>query len=134
MVKFPTDNKPRNRDSTVALINIVFLMLVFFLIAGTIAPPLDKNISPILGDENKKSELSNAISVREDGQVYYEDKLVEVSDLYQIMEQAGDGDAIVIRILADKNLPAIRLVEIINQLQQSKFASIRVITERKTDG
>ena len=34
----------RGRDSTIALINIVFLMLIFFLIAGTVAPPLDREI------------------------------------------------------------------------------------------
>ncbi|MEX0279340.1 MAG: ExbD/TolR family protein, partial [Ruegeria sp.] len=34
--------RPRHkRDSTIPLINVVFLMLIFFLIAGTIATPLD---------------------------------------------------------------------------------------------
>ncbi|HBT01217.1 MAG TPA: biopolymer transporter ExbD, partial [Citreicella sp.] len=29
------------REPTIALINIVFLMLIFFLVAGTLAQPLD---------------------------------------------------------------------------------------------
>lgn len=29
------------REPTIALINIVFLMLVFFMVAGTLAAPLD---------------------------------------------------------------------------------------------
>ena len=37
--------QPRKRDPSIALINIVFLMLVFFLIAGTIAAPLDPELT-----------------------------------------------------------------------------------------
>ena len=33
------------RDSTIALINIVFLMLIFFLVAGTLAQPLDPGLT-----------------------------------------------------------------------------------------
>lgn len=33
------------REPTIALINIVFLMLVFFMVAGTLSQPLDKDLS-----------------------------------------------------------------------------------------
>ena len=32
------------REPTIALINIVFLMLVFFMVAGTLSTPLDKDV------------------------------------------------------------------------------------------
>ena len=38
----PPAKKP---EPAIALINIVFLMLIFFLIAGTLAPPLDKDLT-----------------------------------------------------------------------------------------
>jgi biopolymer transport protein ExbD len=34
----------QGREPTIALINIVFLMLIFFLVAGTLAAPLDKEL------------------------------------------------------------------------------------------
>ncbi|HBR39356.1 MAG TPA: biopolymer transporter ExbD, partial [Sulfitobacter pontiacus] len=36
-------SKPQ-REPTIALINIVFLMLVFFMVAGTLAQPLDPDL------------------------------------------------------------------------------------------
>ena len=34
----------KHREPTIALINVVFLMLIFFLVAGRIAPPLDADL------------------------------------------------------------------------------------------
>ena len=46
-------SKPQ-REPTIALINIVFLMLVFFMVAGTLAQPLDPDLklveTPRYGD------------------------------------------------------------------------------------
>ena len=36
--------KPQ-REPTIALINIVFLMLVFFMVAGTLSQPLDSDLN-----------------------------------------------------------------------------------------
>ena len=38
-------SKPkRQKEPTIALINIVFLMLVFFMVAGTLAQPLSRDL------------------------------------------------------------------------------------------
>jgi len=38
-------SRPKNaREPTIALINVVFLLLVFFMIAGSIAPPLSNSV------------------------------------------------------------------------------------------
>lgn len=46
--------KPRQRskrEPTIALINIVFLMLVFFMVAGTLAQPLDPELKLVKTEE-----------------------------------------------------------------------------------
>lgn len=43
-VRIPREKTKRKMESTISLINIVFLMLIFFLVAGQLAPPADKEV------------------------------------------------------------------------------------------
>ena len=55
----------RPKEPTIALINVVFLMLVFFMIAGTLAPPLDPDLSLIKAEDLDGSSLdANANALR----------------------------------------------------------------------
>ena len=43
--------KRPTREPTIALINIVFLMLIFFLVAGTLARPLERELRLVQAQE-----------------------------------------------------------------------------------
>jgi len=57
----------RTRDPTITLINIVFLMLIFFLIAGTIAPPLDPGLELVDTSGLEGREPPDALVLLKDG-------------------------------------------------------------------
>lgn len=139
---------PRPRgENTIALINIVFLMLIFFLIAGTLAPPMEGDVELIRAAEARSVEPPRALFVTEAGVLKYEgaeitpEAFVEkkktediqhdqlVSDGFKV---ALEGQGPAVKVAADGRLPATRLVEIIDRLKTAGAGKIAVITERKS--
>ena len=54
-------------EPTIALINIVFLMLIFFMITGTIAKPIEKNLRLIETEKLLRIDPPDALVVNKDG-------------------------------------------------------------------
>src|SRR6056297_2227628 len=61
----------RRADPMIALINIVFLMLVFFLIAAAIAPPLDRSVTLVEAERLEGRAPPDAAVIRADGTMMY---------------------------------------------------------------
>jgi biopolymer transport protein ExbD len=59
-----TSRKPEN---TIALINVVFLMLIFFLVAGTLAPSPDRNVDFITLAAKDPAAPPDMLYIRADG-------------------------------------------------------------------
>ena len=114
----------RGRDSTIALINIVFLMLIFFLIAGTVAPPLDREIDLVDTSGLEGREPPDALVLRADGTLHFRGNPVE-PDAYMMRHASGP-----VRIVPDRMAPAPRLVEITTALRRAGAVSVVLVTER----
>ena len=59
------------REPTIALINIVFLMLVFFMVAGALAPPLDPALTLVKTADLDTVPPPDALVVHPDGRLAY---------------------------------------------------------------
>jgi biopolymer transport protein ExbD len=57
------------REPTVTLINIVFLLLVFFVVAGTLAPPLDREVSLVTTNDLPPDGPPDALVLHADGRL-----------------------------------------------------------------
>ena len=55
------------REPTIALINIVFLMLIFFLVAGTLAQPLDSALKLVRPIPRSRSVMLGRLEPPEPG-------------------------------------------------------------------
>ena len=130
MIRIPKPRTPRQRESTIALINIVFLMLIFFLIAGTLAPPMDPQVRLISTVHADPAEPPQALFIAADGTIRARGQATTVPDFLSAM--AGNGQDGEVRIAADRELPATQLVEVIGQLRGAGVARVSVITERAT--
>ena len=120
----------RKPEPTIALINIVFLMLIFFLIAGTLAPPLDKDLTLVRTAGLEGREPPDALIVRSDGTAMWRGQEIEIADAARHAKTGSEDDGTVMRIVPDRDLPAIRLIEIAEELRRGGAARIFVVTER----
>ena len=115
-------------EPTTALINIVFLMLIFFLVAGTLAAPLDKELALVDTRDLEAAPPPQALVIHSDGRLSHKGQ--EVADVAAYLATLADTDLARVRIVPDRALPASDLVRIGRDLRGAGAQSVVVVTER----
>ena len=141
------ETKKEQTENVLPLINIVFLLLIFFMIAGTLIQP--EALSVIVPDANvstkaEQSKLTIIIDSADDGTA--DDSIIDNSsnntlqfsignDLHtkaQILEKITsevkkDKDFIV-QLKADSNIKSKHLIDLMDELGTTGLLSIRLLT------
>lgn len=136
MMRLPRPRDTRQRESTIALINIVFLMLIFFLLAGTLAPPLDSEVALIKTADAERAEPPDALFVTSDGRLRARGTDTSVDSFVTQLRASAPAEAgtsLSARVAADRDLPATRLVEIVADLRAAGVDRISIVTERAAE-
>lgn len=123
-------SKPRqSREPTIALINVVFLMLIFFMIAGTLTPPLNGSVQLVETMDLEGREPPDALVIRADGTLEY--RGAELTNAAAYVERAAvDLPLDAVRIVPDRSLPAVTLKQISDDLSGLGARQVYVVTER----
>lgn len=114
----------RPRDATIAMINVVFLMLIFFLIAGTVASPLDRDLELVDTSGLVGREPPDALVLHQDGKLSFRGAS---TDPAAYMAGHGPGS---VKIVPDRNVSALRLIEVAGALRRLGATSVILVTER----
>lgn len=120
----PTPTPRRKRDPAIAMINVVFLMLIFFLIAGTVAAPLDPEIQLVDTSGLEGREPPDALVLDARGILSFRGMAIE-PDTFM-----ANHDKDSVRIVPDRNAPASRLIEVSSSLRMLGASSVFVVTEQ----
>ena len=115
---------PKKRDPSIALINVVFLMLVFFLIAGTIAAPLESDLELVETAGLEGREPPDALVLSADGTLSFRGA---ATDAQQYMQGHGDGP---VRVVPDRNSSGQDLIALSSELRRNGASSVILVTER----
>lgn len=118
-----------SREPTIALINIVFLMLIFFMIAGTLAVPLSRDLTLIRTDGLEGREPPDTLVIHADGRLTLRGQAVPDAAAFLAGLPEG-GQGVAVRIVPDRDLPAHDLVGIAAELRAAGAARVLVVTER----
>ena len=94
------------------MINIVFLLLLFFLIAGQIAPPMSQEVALVDTDDMPSSPPPGGVVVLADGRMMRDGKAVRRSDIIATLQPET-----ALRLVPDRSLPARDLVRIVRELR-----------------
>ncbi|WP_299948909.1 biopolymer transporter ExbD [uncultured Ruegeria sp.] len=114
----------RKRDSTIPLINVVFLMLIFFLIAGTLAPPLDPELNLVDTSELEGRDPPDALVLNENGVLSFRGLQ---TDPGSFIASHGENP---VRIVPDRNVSGRRLMEVTGALRRQGAPSVFLVTEQ----
>ena len=119
--------KPR-RDSEPALpmINVVFLLLVFFLMSAQIVTPPPVEVMPpeTRHGESARSDLYFHIS--RDGIAGFSGETGDAA--WAALAPSGDGDKTLLVIRADAALPAQELARVLGKVSTLGFDSVQLAT------
>lgn len=114
-----------------ALMNIVFLLLIFFMFNYTfvIRPGIKVNLPrSVSGDSVKYDNLE--ISISPDSAIYVNNKILTAQQLKVLLGQAAKAKEAVL-IKANRSSPLERVVEIWDMCRESGVAEINIVTNQK---
>ena len=113
------------REPTTALINIVFLILIFFMVTGSLAAP------PLAAPDYAESDMGeccvppDALIIAADGAMFFRNQPIASVEAY-----LGEiGEAAPARFLPDKALPAADLLRLVTEAQDAGASRVILMTE-----
>lgn len=124
--------KPASRQhSQLPLINIVFLMLVFFLLAGTIAPVYELDVSPPTAQQKAaENRQGSTVYVSRDGQISFHNSSMDIAALGAAVSQRPSGAPDKLRVVVDQKTDGQLLIDIVAQLNGAGIKRVFVVTWR----
>jgi len=125
-----TPPRRNSEASLIPLINVVFLLLVFFLIAGSIRPGQSNRITLPESSQHQTQVTPHAvIELHADGRVQINGASLDRSSLMRVMSElpVPPGQAL-IRVRADRNLPVAAILEILGLLREAGVPSFELET------
>ena len=114
------------REPIIAMINIIFLMLIFFMVAGSLSGRPDGSLEFVRTDALDCCVPPDALVVMADGRMSYGGAPVASPAAYLA---SLPGNAPPARIVPDRNLPANDLLAIIAALREAGAGRIIILTE-----
>tara|TARA_R110002126_G_scaffold10615_9_gene48896 strand:- start:6956 stop:7369 length:414 start_codon:yes stop_codon:yes gene_type:complete len=118
-------------DRIMPLINVVFLLLIFFMLAGQLSASDPFEITPpesISIAESGDEEM--LVLVGKDGRLALNGKTVGERVLIDTLRAAPEAKRELIRLKADNNAPAAALVSLMGKLREAGVLRIRLLTVR----
>lgn len=114
-------------EPTLPLINIVFLMLIFFLVAAQLARPLDPDLRLVDTADPSVTPPPDALVILADGSTRFRGAAMTPEAAFAVVRAEGLGR--VARIVPDRTAPARRVIEVADALRALGADRVVLITE-----
>ena len=123
-----TKSKIDNSDNLLPLVNIIFLLLIFFMMAGIIEKTKELNdISlPTVTIEEYQENDQPVLFINKNGQLILDDTPVTLENLKNNLESVSGEKKLL--IAADGDLISQQLNDVLTELHDSKISKVTLIT------
>lgn len=110
-------------EPVVPLINVVFLLLIFFMLVGRIEPPSAVSVEPPASARAASVDPRElVVTIAADGALSVAGQAVEVAAL---TERAGQAEGVLVR--ADGGAPAGRVIGVLRALEGAGAGDVRLL-------
>ena len=123
-----TKSKIDNSDNLLPLVNIIFLLLIFFMMAGVIGKTKklnDINLATVTIEEYQENNQP-ILFINKNGQLILDDTPITLENLKNNLESVSDEKKLL--IAADGDLISQKLNEVLTELHDSKISKVTLIT------
>ncbi len=119
------DARERRWESTFFMLNVIFLLILFFIVAANFDVQL-QIFPPKSSANNTLSEQAMQLTVNKEGGIFLNGELIERKDLKQKIKALGKGREL--KLAADANLDAVLVAELIQEASQVGIVKIAIVT------
>ncbi len=130
MVDIPRSKQSVREPGLIPMINVVLLLLVFFLVAGSVEKFDVVHIDlPMAKSSKRLADGQIMIELGSQREIVVNDDFVAASDFFNTMrDQLRETKNPVISLKADEHLPATFMISIMNQIKEAGGTNISLIT------
>lgn len=123
--------KADDDDRVMPLINIVFLLLIFFMVVGRLsATDPFRIVPPTSATEENTAEKVPLLLIGAKGQLALDGRIVTEKALVLAVQQTSPK---MLRVKTDGRADAVRVVALVDLLRDNGVESIRLLTVRKPE-
>lgn len=123
-----TKSKIDNSDNLLPLVNIIFLLLIFFMMAGIIGKTKELNdisLATVTIEEYQENDQP-VLFINKNGQLILDDTPVTLENLKNNLESISGEKKLL--IAADGDLISKQLNDVLTELHDSKISKVTLIT------
>jgi biopolymer transport protein ExbD len=118
-------NKVSVNFSSVGMTDVVFNLLIFFMLTSTLVHPNALKLSLPKGTVQTSAKPQTTVSITSDLKLYVEEKQINFDDLEAVLKQKlGSNPDTYISLHADKSVPFENVVRILNIAQTNNYKLI----------
>jgi len=132
MIEFDEHTSERAGIDLAPMIDVVFLLLIFFLLTSIfVRPSIPLNLPPA---ETARLDAEKELSViiKKDGDILLNGRNIELSDLFEELssfyKNTGSKD---IAVISDKTVQFGYVVEVMDTARMAGIENISIVTEKK---
>ena len=130
MIRFPYKEKSTFRLDLIPMINVVFLLLIFFMLTSTTSLQVKKVELPTAKTAEKNSKQFLTVTIDKDGSLELDGKAVTIEDLpVHLEKKVAEKKNTVISIHADKVIEFELFGRVIELAKQAGAADFMLATE-----
>lgn len=122
-------------DGVIPLINVVFLMLIFFMVAGQIqkSDPIKVTPPSSINEQRAQTEPNVLLVVGNEGEIYLNDELMTLDAveprLSQLFSNAEDQEAFWVQVKADGGLNIEKMRPLFSEIRKAGLTKVSVATQ-----
>lgn len=125
---FSTPRKRRPFEPTLPMINVVFLLLIFFLLTARIAPRPPFDVTPPRTNHQTQTDTAPVLFLSAEGDLFYQG-VTGAGALLELAAVIGPDSAVTIR--ADAQTPALSVASVLRDLQAMGLGRVQIVTQPK---
>jgi len=131
-MKITVERKKRS-FAPVAMADIAFLLLIFFIVTVSIGDSPDVALPPFKYSKENTFPKTLVITVMSSGELLYEGNRINEKNLLPILQGLGKPEDFVINIMADQKTDYSLIDTLLQSLSSAKFQKIVLITGEKDE-
>ena len=123
-------NQKYNDDNLLPLVNIIFLLLIFFMLAGVIAKQkemYDIDLASAVIDVYIEKD-KHILFIKSNGEIIFNDETITIKTLEEKLKSIDDKNII---IAADKLVTTGKLNNILIKLNKNKISNVTLLSNEK---
>jgi biopolymer transport protein ExbD len=118
-------NKISVNFSSVGMTDVVFNLLIFFMLTSTLVHPSALKLMLPKGSNQVSAKPLTTVSITSDLKYYIEKQPINIEDMERILkEKLGDKPDTYISLHADKSVPFENVVQVLNIAQKNNYKLI----------